>query len=309
MDIEAVEIPLRPELISDVDALPHGITDEAVIRLIGAAFVRTPLSAEELRDSRLVAFLLDVGSNRFAADRIGDVIRVSPAAVTGDRLAAISGLSVNRAQRAMARLVEAQVLEQVPESSPGWFRFSAAVICPVNVDQHIDWSAVLSKIAGHGAAALVLRVVVDSMEIPWDWSRLTYEFVAARASYSIGMAQRGISQLIRFGILERLAHAGRGHDYRLSAWAMGRALAPVIQEETTREMLSEETTPHRVVASKSNLIAPVLDTDSTPTSTMAVEIGGLVVRVPIGTEIRMTIGVNGEPSYQVGPELKITRRG
>lgn len=308
MDIEAVEIPLRPELISDVDALPHGITDEAVIRLIGAAFVRTPLSAEELRDSRLVAFLLDVGSSRFVADRIGDVIRVSPAAIAGDRLAAITGLSVNRAQRAMARLVEAQVLEQLPESSPGWFRFSAAVICPVSVDQHIDWSAVLSKIAGHGSAALVLRVVVDSMEIPWDWSRLTYEVVAARASYSIGMAQRGISQLMRFGILERLAHAGRGHDYRLSAWAMGRALAPVTQE-TRREMLSEETSSHRIVATKSNLIVPVLDTDSTPTSTMAVEIGGLIVRVPVGTEIRMTIGVNGESSYQVGPELKITRRG
>jgi len=41
---------------------------------------------------------------------------------------------------------------------------------------------------------------------------------------------------------------------------------------------------------------------------MVVEIGGLVVQVPSGTEIRMTVDADGISHYEVGPHLRFTER-
>ena len=203
-------------------------------------------------------------------------------------------------------MLEARVLERSADDPIQWFRLSSAVMQPVGADQYIDWQAVVPKIAGHNAAVLLLRVVLDLVVIPWEWTRLTYDRLATRAAYSLGMAQRGVSQLLELEVLERDGHLGRGHDYRLSAWALGRGPA-LIQEG----MLSQEASSQNVAVARSsvpvsakNLPAPSV----AGTSTMAVEIGGLIFRVPVGTEIQMTVGPNGEMQYQVGSELKITPR-
>jgi hypothetical protein len=293
--------------LQDVDMLPDAVSDDLVVRLIGAAFARMPLDVGEIRDIRIVAFVLDLNS-RLSRNGIQKTqLSKTLAVVVDDRLGTTTGLSNKRVERAVSQLLEARILERTADDPPHWFRFSRAVIQPNGPDQYVDWAAVIGKVAGHGPAVLLLRAVLDLVIVPWEWTRLTYDQLAARASYSLGMAQRGVAQLLELGILERADHSGRGHDYRLTTWALGRGPA-VISERTTS-----------VVASPENIVrddAPIPASVKTPsaaieaaTSVMAVEIGGLVLRVPVGTEIRMTVGPNGETQYQVGSELRISPRG
>ncbi len=189
---------------------------------------------------------------------------------------------------------------------PGWFRLAARAMGLVGVDQYVSWNAVAGKIAGRVPAILLLRAILDLVIVPWDWTRLTYEQLAARASYSLRMAQRGVTQLLELGVLERASHSGRGHDYRLSSWALGRRRA--IPESTqphystAPELVPQGSVQLNTSGQQSVVVKP------SATSTMAVEIGGLVLRVPVGTEIRMTLGADGEMHYEVGSDLKITRR-
>jgi hypothetical protein len=209
-------------------------------------------------------------------------------------------------QRSLSRLVEARVLEQIVDDPSGWFRLAPKVMQPGGLSQYVNWSAVAAKIAGHVPAILILRSVLDLVTVPWDWTRLTYDQLATRAAYSLGMAQRGVTQLLEYGILERASHSGRGHDYRLSPWALGRGPIPAVAETPSN-------TAHRSVLREEvqvgDLVQQPVIADTNVTSTMAVEIGGLVLRVPVGTEIRMTLGSDGVPHYEVGSELKISRRG
>jgi hypothetical protein len=292
--------------LRDLDSIPWSVSDDAVVRLVASAFARSPLGSDEMRDIRVIAFLLDVSSRMSSAALQHQAEDESRAIVIDDRVGLVTGLSNQRLSRGVARLLEARALEHSVDDPSQWFRLSSAVMQPAGADQYVDWQAVIPKIAGHNAAILLLRVVLDLVAVPWEWTRLTYDRLAARAAYSLGMAQRGVSQLLEFGVLERDGHLGRGHDYRLSSWALGRGPA-LIQEETLAQQTSSGTTtavrtstPVSVKSSPAPGIAG--------TSTMAVEIGGLVLRVPVGTEIQMTVGPNGEMQYQVGSELKITPR-
>jgi len=292
--------------LQDLDTIPRSVSDDAVVRMIASVFARSPLAVDEMRDARVIAFLLDVSSRNATNALQHGAEDESRAIVIDDRVGLLTGLSRQRLSQGVARLLEARVLERSADDPIQWFRLSSAVMQPVGADQYIDWQAVVPKIAGHNAAVLLLRVVLDLVVVPWEWTRLTYDRLATRAAYSLGMAQRGVSQLLELEVLERDGHLGRGHDYRLSAWALGRGPA-LIQEG----MLSQEASSQNVAVARSsvpvsakNLPAPSV----AGTSTMAVEIGGLIFRVPVGTEIQMTVGPNGEMQYQVGSELKITPR-
>lgn len=287
--------------LADVDSLPYEISDDLVVQLVGAAFARAPLGLDEFRDVRLIAFLLDISARTSEQQLARQSSETSHVVVVDDRLRSLSGLSAGRVQRSLSRLLEARVLEQAANDPPSWFRLAPRVMRPAGLDQYVSWTVVATKIAGHVPAILLLRAILDLVTVPWDWTRLTYDQLAARASYSLGMAQRGVMQLLELGVVERANHSGRGHDYRLSPWALGRGPIPE---------------PVRVIAQAVGQISQgertqVSDSARRPDvmSTMAVEIGGLVLRVPIGTEIRMTIGADGGLQYEVGSELKITPRG
>lgn len=305
MNVSLTDSELYSRQLRDVDSTPRSVSDDAVVRLVASAFARSPLAADEMRDARVIAFLLDV-SSRISSGAVGHMAEdESRAIVIDDRVGLLTGLSSQRLTRGVARLLEARALERSADDPSQWLRLSSAVMQPAGADQYIDWQAVISKIAGHGAAVLLLRVVLDLVVVPWEWTRLTYDRLASRAAYSLGMAQRGVSQLLEFGVLERAGHLGRGHDYRLSSWALGRGSA-LIQEEALAQQASSETAAARTPVSISPKTSPPPSVAGT--STMAVEIGGLVLRVPVGTEIQMTVGPNGEMQYQVGSELKITPR-
>jgi hypothetical protein len=292
--------------LADVDTLPESVSDDLVVRSVGAAFARMPLEVDELRDIRLIAFVLDISARVSDQGLEQSLLSSSRIVIADDRLRSFVGLPASRIQRSLSRLVEARILEQVADDPAGWFRLAPGVMRPARLDQYVSWGVVAAKIAGHVPAILLLRAILDLIIVPWDWTRLTYEQLAARASYSVGMAQRGVAQLLKSGVLERASHSGRGHDYRLSSWALGRGPIPEPTE------ISQGTGPGMVLrepAQVNNSVQQSVPTNSTATSTMAVEIGGLVLRVPVGTEIRMTIGRDGELHYEVGSELKITRRG
>jgi hypothetical protein len=294
--------------LADVDAVLSAVSDDAVVHLLGATFGRAPLSSEGLRDAKLAAFLLDVDSGRFATHRLPQPFQIGPAGQVLERLASLAGMSILRARLAVSRLSEAGVLEVVGEGG-GHLRFSIASLRPAGVPQFVDWIAVLGILAGRASALSVLRASMDFMHIPGEWTRLTYDMLALHACYSVGMAQRGIGQLLNAGVVERSLHAGRGHDYRLTSWALGQgpqmpppvaAVTALDQEQYVRGVTNKGELPVVSSAVRTSVIADV--------GTMVVELGGLVVRVPAGTEIRMTMGADGVPVYELGPDLRISRR-
>jgi hypothetical protein len=309
-----VDIPLGEGLhldrqLADADTVLLAVSDDAVVHLLGAAFGRAPLSSEALRDAKLAAFLLDVDSGRLATHRLPQPIQIASTGRVLERLASLAGMSVMRARMAVARLTEAGILEVVGESATGRLQFSTASLRAAAVPQFVDWIAVLGVLAGRAPALSVLRAAMDLMRIPGEWTRLTYEMLALHACYSMGMAQRGIGQLLGAGVVERSAHAGRGHDYRLTSWALGRgprmhppagaATAPAAQQH-----LGESASQAELPMMSTAVTTPV----AIDAATMVVELGGLVVRVPAGTEIRMIVGADGVPVYELGPDLRISRR-
>jgi hypothetical protein len=309
-----VDIPVPGGLhfhrhLADADAVLLAVSDDAVVHLLGAAFGRAPLSPEGLRDAKLAAFLLDVDSGRFATQRLPQLVQIGPAQRALERLASLAGMSIPRVRLAVARLTEAGVLEAAGENVAGRLQFSMASLRPAAVPQFVDWVAVLSVLAGRGPALSVLRASIDLMRMPGEWTRLTYEMLALHACYSVGMAQRGIGQLLSAGVVERSVHSGRGHDYRLTSWALGqgpRMHSPgaAVTASDEEQYVGQVASPLELPAGSPVARAPV----SADAGTMVVELGGLVVRVPAGTEIRMIMGADGVPVYELGPDLRISRR-
>jgi hypothetical protein len=309
-----VDIPVSESLhlhrqLADVDTALLAVSDDAVVHLLGGAFGRAPLGSEELRDAKLAAFLLDVDSGRYASHRLAQPVQLGTTGRVLERLAALAGISILRARRAIAHLSEAGVLEAVGGHVSDRLEFSKASLRPAAVLQFVDWLAVLSVLAGRGPALSVLRASMDLMHIPWEWTRLTYETLALHACYSVGMAQRGIGQLLSVGVIERSIRAGRGHDYRLTSWALGRG--PRILPPVAAVTASAEEQYAGAVVNQVEVPAVLPEAGTamrTDAGTMVVELGGLVVRVPAGTEIRMTMGADGVPVYELGPDLRIRRR-
>jgi hypothetical protein len=295
--------------LADLDAVLLAVSDDAVVHLLGAAFGRVPLGSEGLRDAKLAAFLLDVDSGRYATHRLPQAVEIGTTGRVLERLAALAGISVLRARTAVARLIEAGVLEAVGDSVGGRLQFSTPSLRPAAVPQFVDWIAVLGALAGHAPALSVLRASMDLMHIPGEWTRLTYEMLALRSCYSVGMAQRGIGQLLGAGVVERSVHAGRGHDYRLTSWALGRGARVHPSVAAVTGSNEEQYVGAAVGKAELPTMSPEVRTPmGTETGTMVVELGGLVVRVPVGTEIRMTVGADGVPVYELGPDLRISRR-
>jgi hypothetical protein len=309
-----VDIPLADGLhlhrqLADADAVPLAVSDDAVIHLLGAAFGRAPLSSEGLRDAKLAAFLLDVDSGRLAAHRLPQPIQTGPTGRVLERLASLAGMSIVRARMAITRLTDAGVLEAACESAGGRLQFSSASLRPAGIPQFVDWIAVLGVLVGRAPALSVLRASMDLMRIPGEWTRLTYEMLALHACYSVGMAQRGMGQLLSAGVVERSVHAGRGHDYRLTSWALGRGLRTHSPTAVVTAPDAEQYLGRVVSKAKVPIASPGVKTAlATDAGTMVVELGGLVVRIPAGTEIRMIVGADGVAVYELGPDLRISRR-
>jgi hypothetical protein len=301
-----VDIPLADGLhlrrqLADVDTSLLAVSDDAIVQLLGAAFARAPLSPEGIRDAKLAAFLLDVDSGRYGSYRLPRPVQLGATPLVLERVAVLAGMSSLRARVAVARLTEARILEAAADSFAGRLQFSLASLGPAGVAQFVDWIAVLGPLAGRAPALSVLRASMDLMQVPWEWTRLTYEMLALHACYSVGMAQRGIAQLLRAGVLERSIHAGRGHDYRLTPWALGRG--PAVATLAVGAAPEREQHMEPVVAKSVEASTPL----SADVSAMLVQLGDLVVRVPAGTEIRMMVGPDGVPVYELG-DLRISRR-
>lgn len=298
--------------VQDLDQALRAPSDDAVVELLAAAFARLPLPPDALRDAKLVAFLLDVESGRYASDRVADITGNS-VPVLVDRLVRESGISEERVHRAMDRLQQAGALERTSLATHGQrVVFLPAVLQVAGSVQYVDWPTVLGVLSGRTPALLILRAVLDLTQVPWAWGSLTYDALALRACYSVGMAQRGVSQLLAAHVLERAVRTGRGHDYRLSPWALGRAPVPRdvrgAEPDEVKPPVSEHIAQQHSVGHGHQVRQTVPD-ELRPSATdvMAVEVGGLILRIPAGTEIRMVLGADGRASYEIGPDLRITK--
>jgi hypothetical protein len=186
--------------------------------------------------------------------------------------------------------------------------FSGGVLIPTAPDSSLAWPTLVAALHGRAVALLTLCACVDLIPTPWEWTPVTYGALARHACYSVGMIQSGLASLTKLGVVERVTRAGRGHDYRFSAWALGRSPGPKIVSPS-----AEASARSLEVHSSPPMGATITDRSSSSVSaavesTMVVEIGRLVVRLPAGTQITMTIGTDGTPVYAIGPDLMVRRQ-
>ncbi len=288
---------LRLSLARGEATVPLVVSDALVVRAIGAAFVRTPLMAEDLRAAKVVAFVLDRLCRPQMSVLDGDVIPLDVAHV-GE----LTGMSRLRTEQAVTVLRQSGVLVDASEN-PGCVVFSGSVVRAEPVGYALSWPEILPVIAGQTATLLTLCACVDLLTVPWELTSLTYQALMLHTCYSLGMVQRWLTGLINAGIVERSLRTGRGHEYRFSTWSLGRGAAPV--RRTDERVV---TTPTVVAKPASATGAATASSTTSEASPMTVEIGGLVVRLPVGTEIEMTVSADGVPSYAIGPDLRIRRQ-
>jgi len=268
-----------------------------------------------MRDIKLVAFLVDKETGIEVGDRTfphqDESIK---------RLATLGGISRERVTAALARLLDAGALMR-REGDPVQLAFAERVLGPAGVAEYIDWPAVSARLHGRTPALLLLRSVLDAMRAPWDWASLTYDVLGEQSYYSPGMARHGVGQLLQAGVLERNTHAGRGHEYRCSPWALGQTasqadLSPLTGRALPVEQISASDTRTYDLPSGRMLqnatrteerVGPSGHRQVAVDSELRVEIGGLVLRLPVGTEIRMRVGDDGAPIYEVGPHLRFSQ--
>lgn len=288
----------------------NAVSAELAVQLVAARHVHAQLAADDIRDVRLVILLMEIESGRLSGGlTLPALVSYSPDVLA--RLARRGGVSQARVRTAINRLLEAGALI-VQEGPDPHLVFVERVLQPVGAAEYITWPSVVDVIGGHTPALLVLRTLLDCFRLPWDWTSVTYQDLAERCCYSLGMIRHGIDQLIDASVLERQVHAGRGHEYRCSAWALGRndrrgaletgasmqtesAASPVVRSGSAGDT--------RTIQAASASAPPVASLGET-----TIEIGDVVVRVPPGTVIRMEITADGTTVYHVGSHLRFTQR-
>lgn len=286
------------------------VSAELTVQLVVARHIHAQLAADDIRDVRLVVLLMEIESGRLSSQfALPALIPYSADVLT--RLARRGGVSQARVRTAINRLLEAGALI-VQEGPDPHLVFVERVLQPVGAAEYVAWPLVIDVISGHTPALLVLRTLVDHFRLPWDWTSVTYQDLAERCCYSLGMVRHGIDQLIDAKVLERQVHAGRGHEYRCSAWALGRndrssglkaGASMQLESVISPGVRGAEVGDTRPVQAASGLALPVASFGET-----TVEIGDVVVRVPPGTVIRMEINTDGATVYHVGPHLRLTQR-
>ena len=280
------------------------VSDHCVVQHIGSRFARSPLSAARLRDAKLLAFTLDILYQVFIPGErplLGDGYQ---------SLAAFCGISASRVRLALDVLQESGVILQGVVKLEGPI-FHDGVLVPADATYGLDWGVLVPVLQGRAVVLLTLCACVDLIPDPQEWTSVTYGALARHTCYSIGMVQSGLASLIELGAIEQAARAGRGHDYRFSPWALGRAPAPAVVRPARP---SVEALPRSLEAPSSLRTTPAVDGSASPMgsgevigSVMTVEIGGLIMHLPVGTQITMTISADGTPVYAIGPDLMVRR--
>src|SRR5215469_9941870 len=100
----------RTESIRSVGELPHVVSDDLLVRQLAAAFARAPLGPDEIRDVKLVAFLMDLDSGRLSELDVPERASYPPLSGWIDDLSTLAGISKVRVRGALDRLTEAQIL-------------------------------------------------------------------------------------------------------------------------------------------------------------------------------------------------------
>jgi hypothetical protein len=294
-------------------------SDSVVVQAIAARFARSPLVLEEMRDIKLVTLLIETDSGHLSGKRHLGTDSLVYSEDSTAHLASLGGISRDRVAIAIGRLLEAGVLA-IRDGVEGQLVFTDRVLRPAGAAEYVDWQSVGHRLQGRMPALLVLRSVLDAMRAPWDWTSLTYDVLATHSSYSLGMARHGVTQLLKAGVLDRSAHAGRGHEYRCSSWALGRGtdvvLPSVPVQHPVLQGVKAVDTSQSVPSSRATVGNPVVvaTQDSARGSVpigasneMTVEVGGLVLRLPVGTEIHMRLDGNSV-SYEIGPHLRLKQQ-
>lgn len=285
---------------------------ELAVQLVAARHVHAQLAADDIRDVKLVVLLMEIESGQLSGKlSLRGVFPYSTDAVS--RIAAVGGVSRVRVGTAITRLLEAGALI-IQEGADPHLLFVERVQQSVGAAEHVDWPSVLAHIRGHAPAILVLRGLLDHLYMPWEWTSVTYQDLAERCCYSLGMVRHGTEQLLEAGVLERRVHAGRGHEYRCSAWALGRGsttASPKLLSADLAKPISSPTAPAVGLPDVEghSLPSPAVSESSMGTLGEAtVEVGDIVVHVPAGTVIRMQVTSDGGTVYHVGPHLRLTHR-
>lgn len=131
------------------------------------------------------------------------------------RVAEDAGLDLPAATRAVAALTDAGLLR----------RGKALAFAPEalirRVGSRLDWSAMLSRIAGQTAAILVARAHGQMCGASPDWTPIAAKEVAAITGYTVQTVRRARLALESAGVLQRQPERGGADLFRFSDQAWG----------------------------------------------------------------------------------------
>ena len=285
--------------IRPAEAVPYLVSDLAVVRALQTHFARRTLPAEKVRAARLVALVasaraggteLDRGLTPWTVEFPLDTAVIAPAL----------RLQLRQAEEAIRCLCDAGVLAVVRTAGTVRYRIAEEVYERSNTGDSLDWPAVLARLEGEPAAMLVARALVDLLPASSaGWGTVPLSVLGEHTGYGTITARKGKDVLVRAGLLEEEPQAGHTSRFRFSDFAHEVGSAPAMQSPVAAAATSASATP---VASTPTASIPVLE--AAPAE-VPLQVGGLELRVPPGTSIRIEADAHGRQTIRVGSHLVI----
>lgn len=304
---EPRQAPAAPGVrwLHPVDGAPRVVDGAAVSRRLDVVGVHDPA---EWRAAQLTLLLLgvdlDTGSGSAAA-RWERGVSAGPF-----DLASRAGISESEIERALERLLQAEVLAGdagSPAAGKVAFRSQRdGIVLRVAPEYVTDgpaaavaWSAVTEHLAGSAAALLVARALADLVDRPDRPTVVPYSALARGTRYSEGMVKRGVGAAVAAGVVVQRASRGRAPAYAFSDWALGRvessARGPRLQapsQEASKSQIGLASSGQRVAPTPSLLLGT-----APASTTLRASVAGVSVEVPAATggELVVETVVDGRP--------------
>lgn len=288
--------------IRPAEAVPYVVSDLAVVRALQARHARKALSIEKLRAAKLVALVAFVRAGETEMERGAEPWTVEfPLEIPST--AAALGLQPRQMEEAIGHLRGAGVFSEVQTAGTVRYRLSEAVYERSGTGDALDWPAILARLEGEPAALLVARAFADLLPAPFAaWSTVRLTALGEHTGYGTITARKGKDVLVELGIVEENSQAGQTSGFRFTDFARGRAPSPsaASRAESTTPVMEQ---PGSAASLSARVTATAVPT--TEPGEVSLQVGGLELRVPRGTVVRVEVDRLGRQTIRVGEHLVV----
>jgi len=250
------------------------------------------LSPEEQREAELVAFVI-WGERRAQAQARGESVEDGPVEASAERLARTTGVGEKAVRTALERLKRSGVLEE----EDGETRLTPLALRTEPMALDVQWPWVFRQVEGKTTPLLSTWALAQRINPPDEWAPVEFDSIGKVTRTSLRTIGRAMEVLESRGVVGREHRPGKADLYRFTERALGRAASLKQDDGTVREPTSRRIPPASSVSAE----AP----EGTRGTTRVMEVGGLQIKVPMGTEVTMEIGPNGEVYCRLAPRWRI----